>query len=184
MKIKILALLFLTLVSCNSKPSEELTTEAKAKGAKEKTIALVGAKAGFSAPNFNLESTNKKKFSLSDFKEKVVLLDFWATWCPPCRFSTPTLVRINKKFKDQGLAVIGISLDEEPDPVPLFLKKEKVEHLILYAGNSSVSQDYSVRAIPSFFLIDKNGVIKKRYDGFYPGLEKEWEKEISILLNK
>ncbi|OGR79275.1 MAG: hypothetical protein A3B80_08580 [Elusimicrobia bacterium RIFCSPHIGHO2_02_FULL_39_36] len=175
---------FLTLVSCSSKPSEDIAPQTKAKEAKEKIIALAGARVGFSAPNFSLKSTEQKKFSLSNFKEKVVLLDFWATWCPPCRFSTPALVRINKKFKDQGLAVIGISLDEEPEPVPPFLKKEKVEHLILYAEDSSVAQDYQVRAIPSFFLIDKNGMIKKRYDGFYPDLEKEWEKEIPNLLSK
>ncbi|MBI2119652.1 MAG: TlpA family protein disulfide reductase [Elusimicrobia bacterium] len=184
MKIKILTLFFLTLVSCSSKPSEDIAIGAKDKETKGKTTALPGARVGFSAPNFSLKSTDQKNISLSNFKDKAVLLDFWATWCPPCRFSTPALVRINKKFKDQGLAVIGISLDEEPEPVPPFLKKEKVEHLILYAGNSSVAQDYQVRAIPSFFLIDKNGMIKKRYDGFYPDLEKEWEKEIPILLNK
>ena len=162
--------LFLTLflLSCSSKaPVENLEA---------------APKIGAHAPSFNLESIDRKKVSFSEFKGRVLLLDFWATWCPPCRLSTPALVTLNKKFKGKDFSLIGISLDEDSSPVLPFIKKEKVEHIVLYSGESHIEKDYQIRAIPTFFLIDKKGIIRKRYDGFYPEMAQEWEKEINLLL--
>ena len=119
--------------------------------------------------------------SLAEFKNKVVLIDFWATWCPPCRMSIPSLVKLNQKYKGKQLVIIGVSLDEKTAPVLPFIKKENVEHLILY-GDDSVETNYRIRAIPSFYILDKKGMIQKHYEGYYPGLEQEWEKEINLLL--
>lgn len=139
---------------------------------------------GAPAPNFSLETTTGAKMTLSDFKGKVVLLDFWATWCPPCRFSIPALIKLHEKYKNKNFVILGINVDEYRKPVLSFVKKQKIEYLVLYGGREKVEWDYRIRAIPSFFLLDGSGKIVKIYSGFYPGLEKEWEKEIDHLLAK
>ena len=96
--------------------------------------------------------------------------------------STPAVVELGKKLEGENFAVIGISLDEDTENVKPFIEKENIKHTIVYGANSSVGQDYKVRAIPSFFILDKQGVVKKQYSGYYPGLEKEWELEINNLL--
>lgn len=172
MKIFIPILTLSLLLGCNSKPTAESEPETSGK-----------VEVGAPAPDFSLENSAGGKINLADYKGKVVLLDFWATWCPPCRMSTPAIVKLNQKFKGKDLAVIGVSLDEDAsNVVPPYIKKENVVHTIVYGNDSNVTQDYQVRAIPTFFLLDKKGVVYKQYAGFYPGLEKEWEKEIVKLL--
>lgn len=134
------------------------------------------------AADFTLPDLSGKKYTLSDFRGKVVLLDFWATWCPPCRMSTPALVELNAKLKKQKAAIIGVSLDEDPAVIPAFLKKMNVSHLILHAGSDPVSLSYDIRGIPAFYILDKKGRIRKEYPGYRPGLEKDWEKVINALL--
>jgi len=136
------------------------------------------------APAFTLESIGGKKITLSNFKGKVVLLDFWATWCPPCRFSIPALVQLHQKFKDKKFEILGISLDENKKTVLPFMKKAKIEYPVLYAKGTTVDQDYRIRAIPTFILLDQTGKIVQTYTGFHSDVVKEWEKEIQILLAK
>lgn len=139
---------------------------------------------GLPAPHFTLETTTGAKVRISDFKGKVVLLDFWATWCPPCRFSIPALIQLHKKYKNKNFAILGINMDEYRKPVLSFVRKQKIEYWVLYGGKEQVGLDYRIRAIPSFFLLDPSGKIVKIYSGFYPGLEKEWEEEIERLLSE
>jgi thiol-disulfide isomerase/thioredoxin len=164
-------LFLLLLASCMS-PSEE-GLDAAAKG-----------KAGSPAPGFTLRGTAGARVSLSDFKGKVVFLDFWATWCPPCRMSTPAVIALSKKLSGEKAEVIGVNLDEDTDVVVPHIKKEGVPYLTLYGSEGSVAQDYGVHAIPSFFVIDPKGGLVKKYSGFYPGMEREWEKEIRALLKR
>lgn len=175
MKLTTKILVLLVLVGCNSKPAEKI-----AAASDQSATATASA----AAPAFNLPSTTGSKINLSDFNGKVVLLDFWATWCPPCRMSTPALVQLNKKYQGKNFAIIGISLDDNKEPVIPFIKKEKVEHLVLYGMGSTIERDYKIRAIPTFFLLDKAGKIVKDYAGFYPELAQEWEKDINLLLAK
>ena len=157
------------LAACGTKPSGDSASA----GSK--------AKAGAPAPDFTLQSTEGKTVKLADLKGKVVLLDFWATWCPPCRVSTPALVRLNEKFKGKDLAVIGINLDEDHSEVAPYLQKEKIVHQVLY-GTGDVESNYKVRSIPTFYILDPNGLIVKHYEGYHPDFEKEWETEINSLL--
>lgn len=139
---------------------------------------------GMSAPNFTLKSLEGERISLLDFKGKVVLLDFWATWCPPCRFSIPALIKIQKKFKEKNFAVLGINIDENRKLVPRFVRRYKINYPVLYGGGERVMWDYGIRPIPTFFLLDTDGKIAKIYLGFYPNMEEEWEEEITQLLSK
>lgn len=170
MKVFLRLFFVLLILSCNSKPAvQEATASSK-------------VKVGQPAPSFSLQSTTSKMVSLSDFRGKVVLLDFWATWCPPCRMSMPVLVRLDQKFKDKGFVIIGINLDENKEAVVPFMKKTKVEYSVLYGSDANINEDYNISGIPAFFLLDGTGKLVKQYAGFYPGLEKEWEKDVTTLL--
>ena len=156
----------LMLFSCGGKPSED---------------APIRVRMGNEAPGFTLESIEGKKVSLEDFKGKVVLLDFWATWCPPCRMSTPVLKRLQEKMKGKDFQILSISVDEEKELVPLYIHKEKVKFPVLYVDMETEAH-YLIRSLPTFFLLDKKGVVAKAYQGFDPVLELEWMRQIELLL--
>ncbi|MBN1850062.1 MAG: TlpA family protein disulfide reductase [Deltaproteobacteria bacterium] len=137
------------------------------------------------APDFLLNDINGGMVSLSQHKGKIILLDFWATWCPPCRMSIPELVALNKKYKDKGLVILGISVDD-PEKVndallKAFVKKFKINYTILRI-NEQVMRDYFAYqqiGVPTMFIIDREGKILDMYVGFRPGvLEKAIKKVI------
>jgi thiol-disulfide isomerase/thioredoxin len=133
------------------------------------------------APNFDLTSTNGKNVKLSDYRGKVVIVDFWATWCPPCRKGIPDLIELQKEFKD-NLVVIGVSLDQDTksDVVP-FMKKYGINYPIVY-GNDQVIMDYgSINAIPTSFVIDKTGKIVDKHIGLVP--KSEYVDKIKEILS-
>lgn len=117
------------------------------------------------APDFKLKLTNGKEIKLSDHKGKVVIIDFWATWCPPCRKGIPDLIEIQKKY-DKKVVVIGISLDTETkDDVIPFIKKFGINYPVAF-GNMEVVQAYgNIQAIPTSFIIDQKGNIVDTHVG-------------------
>jgi len=135
------------------------------------------------APDFELLDVNGKKVRLSDFKGKVIILNFWATWCPPCRAEIPGFIELYKKYKDKGVEIIGISLDEGGvrDVFP-FMKEFGINYQVLI-GNYKVTQDYGgIRGIPTTFVIDKKGNIRAKYVGYRP--KEGFERDIIMLLNE
>lgn len=131
------------------------------------------------APDFELKDLSGKSVRLSDFKGKVVMVNFWATWCPPCKAEMPDLEKIYGMFKKQGFVVLGVSLDDEPTKaVPGFLadfKKDtgvKITYPIL-VGDEAIADAYGgIRGIPTTFLIDRKGIVRKKYIG-PPGQSSE-----------
>jgi len=136
--------------------------------------------AGKTAPSFTLKDLNGKQVRLSDFKGKVVLLDFWATWCGPCRQAIPHLEALHKKYKDQGLVVIGINHERDHDKVKEFAK-ENISYIVLLDADREFAE-YGIRGIPAAFYIDREGKIRYCEIGFGPGREKEVEQKVSELL--
>lgn len=133
------------------------------------------------APDFTLNQLSGQPLTLSDFRGKVVLLDFWATWCEPCRVETPFLVDLQNKYRDQGLQIIGISMDDTPDPVPAFVREFKINYPVVM-GNAKIGEEYGgVLGLPIAFLIDREGRIQKKHIGATE--ESIFEKEITTLLN-
>ena len=128
----------------------------------DKNISLSSDK----APDFSLKSVDGKTVKLSDYKGKVVIIDFWATWCPPCRKGIPDLISIQNEFKDK-VVIIGISLDREKTikDVPGFVKSYGINYPVVY-GDDKVATDYGgIQSIPTAFVIDKNGNIADSHVG-------------------
>ena len=125
-----------------------------------------------SAPVFSLPDLNGQKVELLSFKGQVMIIEFWATWCGPCREEIPLLNQLYRKYRDQGVVVIGISLDrKDPQEVRKFLDSLQVEYLNLMGGEE-VLEKYSqiaslgpIRGIPATFIIDRKGVICQRFLG-------------------
>lgn len=138
------------------------------------------------AAEFNLTKIGEKgSLKLSDLKGKVVILDFWATWCPPCRAGIPDLVELKKQYKDD-LEIVGISLDAitrggmtKDDVIP-FMKEFKINYPIV-DGDMNVIQAYGgIQSIPTSFVIDKKGNVVNMHVGLIP--KASYEKEIKSLL--
>ncbi len=109
-------------------------------------------------------SVGPDRMRLADSRGHVVLIDFWATWCGPCRRSIPTLVDLSHRFRSRGLTVIGISVDAEPDPVPDFMRSFRMDYPVLY-DNLGVGGSYNVRGLPTLVLVDRQGRIRRTITG-------------------
>ncbi len=132
------------------------------------------------ASHFTLQDLDGKTVTLSQFKGKPVLLDFWATWCPPCRAAIPGLENLHKSYAGKGLVVLGISMDQGGwDYVKSFASEYGITYTIL-KGTNDVFESYQVRTIPTVVLVNKEGEIVKRYLGF--GGDDELEKDILDIL--
>ncbi len=132
-------------------------------------------------PDFILKDLSQKKVKLTDFKGKVVILNFFATWCPPCRLEIPELVKLYRLNKEKGLVVLGISLDEDVPPQDLmtFVKNMKITYPILM-GTKDVLEKYEIGGVPTTILINREGKAFTRYDGLVPA--SRFEKDLSKLL--
>jgi thiol-disulfide isomerase/thioredoxin len=138
------------------------------------------SKTGAVASDFTLQDMGGKSVKLSDYKGKVVLLEFWASWCPPCRESVPGLEKLNKAYKDKGLVILAVSVDQGGwDDVKLFIKDSGITYTVL-KGTDDVAVKYQVRSIPLSLLLDKEGNISKRYLGAV--YDEELEKDIKAIL--
>lgn len=133
------------------------------------------------ATDFTLKDLSGKEVSLSDFRGKVVMLDFWATWCPPCVKAIPELMALHEKFKAQGFEVIGISMDHSISDVRNFVRDKNVTYTILMSDDK-VEKQYGVITIPVTFMVDRSGKVAKKHLGFAPGVGEKMEKEIRLLL--
>ncbi len=114
-----------------------------------------------SAPDFQAETIDGRKFDLRDFRGKVVLLDFWAAWCPPCRESVPELKRIKQKFATANFEIISLSLDSDEQRARSFIAENKMNwiHVINFGTVQNIARKYGVEYIPIVFIVDKKGNI-------------------------
>jgi cytochrome c biogenesis protein CcmG/thiol:disulfide interchange protein DsbE len=136
------------------------------------------------APDFTLKDLAGRNISLSDYKGKVVLLEFWATWCPPCKASVPALIELKKKYEQKGFIVIGVSIDSDSDSsekVRQFSASYNINYPVLLADETT-SKIYNVMSIPTGFLIGKDGKIADIYRGYSEDFDKRVSAQIENLL--
>lgn len=145
--------------------------------------AAYSAGASGPAPDFKLASA-KGMVELNALKGKVVYVDFWASWCTPCRKSFPWLNEMNKKYKGQGLEIIGINLDKSREPIDQFLAKTPAEFTIAYDPSGGTAANYKVMGMPSTYIIGRSGFIDFTHVGFRDKDKEELENKIKDLLSK
>lgn len=137
---------------------------------------------GQTAPDFKVISTTGQTISQENYRGYVLILDFFATWCQPCRQSIPHLVEMNRKFGKQGLQILGLSVDEEGErAVKTFIDEFRVNYPLALAGDSTTA-DFGVRSVPVMFLIDKKGKIVEVYRGYTDDRARSLEQSIKRLL--
>jgi cytochrome c biogenesis protein CcmG/thiol:disulfide interchange protein DsbE len=141
-------------------------------------VAAAGSGGG-AAPSFSLSDLGGRSVSLADFRGKVVVLDFWATWCPPCKREIPDFISLQKQYGPEGLQIVGIALDE-PEKVHAFARQNEMNYPVLL-GTDDVAMRYGgIEGIPTTFIIDRGGRIVNRLEGYRP--RSVFEEEIRKLL--
>lgn len=136
------------------------------------------------APDFTLKTLAGKEITLSQLKGKVVVLDFWATWCAPCQQSIPHLIQLYKDYKESGFVLIGMSVDRgDVEVVRRYIESMDIPYPILTTPEEVVRR-YRVTGIPATFLIDKEGKIRKRITGFNPTIAKQLTAEVADLTSQ
>jgi thiol-disulfide isomerase/thioredoxin len=135
------------------------------------------------APDFaisNAQLPNK----LSDLAGQVVYLDFWASWCKPCRQSFPWMNQMQQKYASQGLQIIAINLDTESSLAKDFLDKVPAQIPIIYDPEGNIASNYQLLGMPSSYLIDKKGKIRFAHKGFFTRTKPLYEQELVLLLSE
>ncbi len=120
---------------------------------------------GFRAPGFSVPALDGQSLSLADYRGKVVMINFWATWCIPCRVEMPSMENLYEKYRGKGFEILAVSGGESQSVVQPFIENLKLSFPILLDEQFEVHDKYQVSAIPSTFLVDKSGVITNRFFG-------------------
>ncbi len=136
------------------------------------------------AAEFRLASRAGKPVALSDLKGQVVLVNFWATWCGPCRKEMPLLEQIHKKYGPLGFVMLGVNVEEDTRLMDTFLKDVPVSFPILLDPANGVSKLYSVSAMPSTVIIDRKGRVRFIHQGYVPGDESKYQDMIRQLIRE
>lgn len=135
-----------------------------------------------SSENFSLPKLEGgEQWNFADRRGRVVVVNYWATWCPPCRLETPGLVNVAGEYKSRGVEMVGVSMDENPADVPPFVEKYKIPYQILLPGTDPNVGSTGI-ALPTTFLYDKNGKLAKKYTGIV--LESTLKSDIESLLGE
>jgi len=144
-------------------------------------IPTGGLEVGRKAPSFSLVDLNGRQVTLDQFKGRVVMLDFWATWCAPCRQSMPALENLQQEFRD-NLSLLAINLRESPEEVRSYVKLKNIRSTVLLDVDGSVGKAYRSDSIPMQVLVDQKGVVRHVQIGYAPVVQQQLRAEISKLL--
>lgn len=136
------------------------------------------------APNFSLKSLSGENIKLSELTGNVVLINFWASWCGPCRQEMPILNAIHNKYKALGFTVLGVNVEEQVANARSFIADRPVDFPILIDSNNTVSRLYEVIAMPTTVVIDRDGQLRFLHRGYQSGDEAEYRKMVKKLIRE
>lgn len=145
--------------------------------------SLTGASSAL-APTFSLPSRAGDNVSLDQLKGKVVMLNFWASWCGPCRTEMPLLEQMHKRYSALGFTMVGVNVEADTKDAERWLKDMQVSFPVLFDRDSKVSKLYDVSAMPSTVFIDRKGNVRYLHKGYKPGDEGEYLNQIRALLKE
>lgn len=136
------------------------------------------------APDFALKSHSGNNIRLSELRGEVVLINFWASWCGPCRQEMPLLDELHNKYKALGFTVLGVNVEQDTYQARKLLKDMPVSFPVLFDESSVVSKQYDVIAMPSTVLVDRNGNMRYLHKGYKPGLEEVYLEQVRELIRE
>ena len=139
---------------------------------------------GGPAPDFTLTTQDGQTVSLSDLRGQVVMINFWATWCGPCRKEMPLLDAIYQRYNRLGFTLLGVNVEEDPSGADEYLAETPVSFPILYDRSNSVSKLYDVNAMPSTVIVDREGNVRFLHKGYQTGYENEYQDQIRALVRE
>jgi len=148
-------------------------------------LPVVAAGGASKAPDFTLESRGGSPMSLSQYKGQVVMVNFWATWCGPCRQEMPLLESIYKKYNKLGFVLLGVNVEPDSKAAEAWLAKQApVSFPILYDTESKVTTLYNVNSMPSTVIVDRQGNVRMLHRGYKAGDENEYLDQIRTLIKE
>ncbi len=136
------------------------------------------------APNFTLKSLGGKNLKLSEMTGNVVLINFWASWCGPCREEMPLLNALHKKYESLGFTVLGVNVEEDARKARGFLKNFPVDFPVLLDNENRVSKQYKVIAMPTTVVVDRDGNMRYLHQGYKSGDEQKYQKMVKKLVRE
>ncbi len=136
------------------------------------------------APDFTLHSLSGENLRLQEFRGKVVLINFWASWCGPCRQEMPILDRIHKRYEPAGFTVLGVNVESEQDKARKIADRLGVSFPLLFDTGQQVSEDYDLKSMPYTVLVDRDGKIRYIHHGYKPGDENKYINRLKALLRR
>ncbi|KZY60751.1 redoxin [Oleiphilus sp. HI0071] len=146
---------------------------------KANTTEIFGA-----APDFTLKSNDGSNVRLEDLRGEVVMLNFWASWCGPCRQEMPLMDDIYEKYQKFGFTILAVNVDEDSADADRFLDAVPVTFPILYDNESRISELYGVDAMPTTIMIDREGNARFLHRGYKPGYEDDYLKQVKKLIRE
>ena len=136
------------------------------------------------APDFTLKSTQGDNLRLSEHRGEVVLLNFWASWCGPCRQEMPHLAALQERYSKLGFNIVDVNVDKDSALANKLLKDIPVSFPVLLDNTGSVSASYNVSAMPTTVIIDRDGNMRYLHKGYKPGYEQDYEQQIKELIRE
>jgi peroxiredoxin len=147
-------------------------------------LPAMAAVTGSAAPDFTLKSASGENLKLSEYRGEVVLINFWASWCGPCRQEMPALDELHNRYRALGFTVLGVNVEEDSRKAREVLKDLQVSFPVLLDDRSTVSRLYDIVAMPSTVLVDRNGNIRYLHKGYQPGLEDIYLQQVRELIRE
>jgi len=139
---------------------------------------------GQSAPDFALKSSSGENLRLSEYRGDVVMVNFWATWCGPCRQEMPLLDQLYSRYQRVGFSLLGVNIDDDSSKAMNMVSELGVSFPVLFDARKDVSRLYKVDAMPVTVLIDREGMVRYVHHGYEPGIEEKYLDQIRSLLRE